>query len=357
MSFYAKKNASGSWSLVSEQYKDGKRVQETVPRDLYKSFGLDPSWGIEEARARVRQLNGKGKIERVSQAGAARRVKFEETVKSVFVNETDAHLFIQRLEEDYSYDKKMVSHWQTCQRIILSLQIDPPDFEDRARAFYGYFRKHKFSLDYSTKLLRMLNLWGKFVCRKRGQPFEPIPKFDAKTRNDINDAYLEKPANRAGGAKPLDPETLSRYSSLFLPGQWEWIYVSVWFGLRPKEVEGKWKITTDGKVDILNVYQTKLRGLKDEDRWKMIPVLYPEQRKALSMLKLGGLKRPLVKTMQSILNDEEYSLYSGRKGFTDLMLDKGQDLEAISAWLGHRTIDRTWRHYKNRKRVQYKKPG
>jgi hypothetical protein len=40
--------------------------------------------------------------------------------------------------------------------------------------------------------------------------------------------------------------------------------------------------------------------------------------------------------------------YAGRKGFADLMLSRGQSFENISTWMGHSTISRKWRSYKNR---------
>jgi hypothetical protein len=42
------------------------------------------------------------------------------------------------------------------------------------------------------------------------------------------------------------------------------------------------------------------------------------------------------------------ALYGGRKGFTDLMLSKGNTIENISIWMGHSTLDRTWRSYKQK---------
>jgi hypothetical protein len=43
-------------------------------------------------------------------------------------------------------------------------------------------------------------------------------------------------------------------------------------------------------------------------------------------------------------------LYGGRKGFVDLMLSKEQTFENISVWMGHSTLDRTWRSYKQRRK-------
>lgn len=44
------------------------------------------------------------------------------------------------------------------------------------------------------------------------------------------------------------------------------------------------------------------------------------------------------------------TLYAGRKGFSDLMLSRGQSFENISIWMGHSTLQRTWRSYKSRRK-------
>jgi hypothetical protein len=48
--------------------------------------------------------------------------------------------------------------------------------------------------------------------------------------------------------------------------------------------------------------------------------------------------------------DRGIDLYEGRKGFSDLMLSRGQALENISIWMGHSPLDRTWRSFKQRRR-------
>jgi integrase len=56
-------------------------------------------------------------------------------------------------------------------------------------------------------------------------------------------------------------------------------------------------------------------------------------------------------------NNGHITLRAGRKGFIDLMLDHGQSLEDISAWLGHQNIEMTWQKYRNKKRVSFKPAG
>jgi hypothetical protein len=60
-----------------------------------------------------------------------------------------------------------------------------------------------------------------------------------------------------------------------------------------------------------------------------------------------------MKTMRKYFG-EGVDLYAGRKGFTDLMLAKGHSLENISVWMGHSTLERTWKSYKNRRRYHFR---
>jgi hypothetical protein len=72
--------------------------------------------------------------------------------------------------------------------------------------------------------------------------------------------------------------------------------LTVWFGLRPKEVDSVknheyWKIEilpTGRKI--LWIYQTKVVALPPEDRWKPIPILFDEQHFALKTLEDGNIK-------------------------------------------------------------------
>ena len=73
----------------------------------------------------------------------------------------------------------------------------------------------------------------------------------------------------------------------------------------------------------------------------------------LSVTLRGGVtKHPLVKTIRRHFG-QEAALYGGRKGFTDLMLNRNQSLEHIAQWMGHSSIERTWRHYKSRHTYHY----
>lgn len=360
-SFFVRKGKRG-WRLIEESWKDGEKSQRAVAREVYSSLGFSFEMTLEQARDRASQLNKLKTIEKKEANGAARRAKFEVLVEAAFIDKTLAMEFAAKLiDENFGNEdneKRLIHQWTATQKLITQLKLEPHNFSDSSKAIYKYFVQQQFSVDYSNRLIRILNLWGSFICRKQNRHFEQLKRPSGQVREAINSSYLSKSSSRPGGSRPLAPRLLAAKQSEFtIPGNYEWLFVTLWLGLRPEEVTNKIEVTTDiNGIKILHVYQSKLTSLKEKDRWKLIPLLFKEQEVALSYLQEGKCKRPLLKTIKRVLG-EGYELYAGRKGFTDMMLDKGQDLEAISAWLGHRTIDRTWRHYKNRNRVQYKKPA
>src|SRR5690606_20909167 len=129
---------------------------------------------------------------------------------------------------------------------------------------------------------------------------------------------------------PLTVEMLEKAKLSLSEEHFNWLKISLWFGLRPNEVDSLKKLNRkdhtspyfekheDGKTDILVVYQSKLRLQKQKDRWKYIPLCEPEQIEMKKIITEGNFKRPLVKTLQLHI-DEELNNYGGRKGFTDLM--------------------------------------
>lgn len=110
----------------------------------------------------------------------------------------------------------------------------------------------------------------------------------------------------------------------------------------------------NGKL-ILWVYQTKLVSVPPRYRWKLIPVIFKEQEEAMKIVQEGKFERPLVKTVRRYFGAYT-TLYGGRKGFTDLMLAQQQEFVHISQWMGHSSIERTWRNYKSRLIVHHSPP-
>ena len=172
-------------------------------------------------------------------------------------------------------------------------------------------------------------------------------------------AYFEK-CGRNGNTQsdPITPKQLQKARTHLKIEHYNWLYLSVWLGLRPQEVDQlkderlvRLQSSVDGKP-ILWVYQTKLVSVPPRYRWKLIPIVFEEQEMALEIIKSGNFHRPWVKTIRKHFS-KHTTLYGGRKGFTDLMLAHHQDFIHISQWMGHSSIERTWKNYKSRRVTHY----
>lgn len=142
-------------------------------------------------------------------------------------------------------------------------------------------------------------------------------------------------------------------------GKWITLNRALQLGLRPQEMRNVTRgdeytfFDSDAEtgLEVLNVLQTKLVNLSEEDQWKRIPVLYPEQRIAADNIKNESLEEPLPKTIKRYTHGNHH-LYAGRKGFGPLMWGLGHDVVEVSSWLGHKSIDRTFRDYMKWQRLK-----
>jgi integrase len=371
--FYVKKNkAPGSWSLYFEHYKAGKRKQEKVEKIAYAEIGLSPTLDVEDARARIRQINKERKIQKDKARRAASNLVEITSLNDHYFPLEDCEEF-QVLIEDENFGseahlKKLISHFKFIQKMVVSLKLSPEAYKENSRLIYRYFVKKQISVSYSTRLVNLLNRWGAFQGKKKGFFYDPVKAPKGTVRSSIADSQKSKSGVRTDlGVRteslPLSPKLLEKSKDNFTnPGHYNWLEISLWFGLRPNEVdslhENKWSINYDRDLDIefLTVYQPKLTSLPDEQRYKHIPVIVDGQRAALETIRSGLFKRPHPKTV-SKHTSEGVTLYGGRKGFVDLMLGYGQKIEDISIWLGHRSIETTWRHYKNKTIIRFTKVG
>lgn len=360
---FEKKDGSFGFKVLHEIFENGRRVNRGIPKDTWHTLGFSPSSSFEEAKARAQQLNALAHLRRheARRARIIERQRIEEVTQSAFLPEP----LVKEFEETRLFGRfpngardKTASYWRAARRVIAELKVEPKDWCFEAVRFYDYFRRKEFSPAYVQKLLRILNLWGSYVARKQEKPFDPIPAPRGVERVRLSDSAKKK-KNKQGNKRsaPLTPSMLEAKRELLKAEHYAWLYLSVWCGLRPVEVDGlkqadTWRVEYEGKTPVLYVYQSKLVALEEEERWKPIPLFLPEQKKVLKLLE-APKKRPLAKTLRSHFG-ERVTTYGGRRGFTDLMLARGQSLEDISVWLGHTTIERTWRSYKNRQRVSFR---
>jgi hypothetical protein len=349
-----------TWKVQIESYVGGKRKTSDLPETEYMRLGFRKDMSLEEAQARRDQLNAQEELKRieVKRAVIAERQHIEDTTSCAFLPPADVSEFEQKELFARGQSPKKASHWRVARRLIRDLKLDPSEWSDSARHFYDWFYKRQDSPSHMQKVMRVLNDWGKFQGRKYKKYFEPVPLPTGNEKSRLWKAYYQK-RERGLESDPISPEKLESVKSSLKKEHYNWLYLSVWFGLRGSEIdsiaEGKhFKIETTEGIPVLHVFQTKLSSLREEDQWKLIPCILPEQLKGIVIIKSGKFTRPGRKVFKSRFTDRT-TTHGGRKNFTDMMLDKGYSLEDISSWLGHTTIERTWKSYKSKKKVRIPK--
>lgn len=379
MAYYVRhllrKKSAPQWKVQYVSYKKSdqregisaempKRTWD-IPKDRWRVLGFHHWMSLREAQARTRQLNAQLQLKRQEEClKKARererdfRLRHEASLPDEFVCEFEARFVLPRgilsPEQRRRCTKRRYTIWHAAERMITTLGIDPSEWFYHINEIYDYFVERRLSLGYVQAILNMANLWGYFISRMLCKPFLPVPRPRGYERQRFIESFYQKESLRRGPSQPITPDHIMNLKDKLNSKNLNWLHVSAWFGLRPQEIDSlkqpcRWKVEilpTGRKV--LWVYQTKIIALPPEDRWKPIPVVCDEQNFALKIIQDGNHKRPLLKTIHQHLG-REYGLYGGRKGFVDLMLSKGHSIENISIWMGHSSLDRTWRSYKNKR--------
>jgi len=370
------KKSCPKWKVQFVSYKkeDAKNSSTEKPKKewdvektKWRSLGFHSLMTLDEARVRAKQLNAQAFLKEQERRTQLRKIEDEQNSKRFdsvlpieFVNEFEKRFISARDSETArGLRKKSRAYtlWKAAQKVIVELQIDPSDWFYSTHEIYDHFHRRRLSLRYTNAILKFVNLWGFFISKKLARPFHPIPVPRGYERQRILEAFYEKDRTSvAVPSKEISPERLDEVQGELNQLNFNWVYLSVWFGLRPQEVDNLkdqklWRVETlaPGRK-LLWVFQTKIIALPPEDRWKPIPIIFEQQEFALRIIESEAFKRPLTKTIRKHFG-QGTTLYGGRKGFADLMLSKGQAFENISIWMGHSTLDRTWKSYKRRKKI------
>lgn len=371
MSYFVKKLATAkrSWKLQFIDYLPGpgdKRKITDIPTTEYLRLGFHYEMSYEDAKNRQHQLNDIEHLKRTEEKRIviAKRIGTEDKTLNAFLNKADVEEFEQAVLYATAADRlaanKIESHWRAAKRILFELKIKPEDWAYQKRRFYEVFSKRRMSPSYAQKLIAIINQWGKFYCRKYRLFFEELPFPTGREKERIADAYFEKDEN-GRVSDPLTPDMLERSKNNLKTEWYRWFYLSVWFGLRPFEVDQllkpssprTWHIGREKGVHYLGVYQTKLMSIPQDKRTKIIPCITPEQEAGLKMIAEGGFKRPShVKHIRPYFG-ENMTLYGGRKGFPQLMRSLGQTIEDYTSWMGHQTMERTFKDYKDKQAINF----
>lgn len=364
--FFIRTRPSGRWYVFHQVYRNGKAIQKALPKESYEALGFQLHWSIAEARTSCKELNKVRAEEKQSIRRAILKSKEVKSLNEYFFPTQLLVLFMEKLElENQGSERhlqKSFSVFKFVQAMCIKLKIKPPEYRDQQKKIFNYFVSKKVSVSYAKRIIAMTNTWGYFQCRMSGQFFEPIPTIKGNTRERIADAQATKVGKntRLGvreQSEPLTEDALKKLKDKAPPALYNFLHLTVYLGLRPEEAislhdEESYKLEDRDGLSILWVYQSKLKSVAKDKRWKLIPLILPEQQECLSIIASGEFKKCSYKYARTFL-PKGTTFYGGRKNFIDMMLSYGQKLEDISMWMGHTSLDTSWKHYKNKKIINF----
>lgn len=359
-------------TAINPNAKSPRKFKD-IPKTDWASHGFHLTMTIDQAKVKAQSLNAIAEVKRWGETKTKIRERIDKDsilecafLPRSFVIEFETEIVFEKIcraSDNVKNKNKVLSHWRAAQKIIAELKMEPSDWEDKKHRFYNHFVKKQMSPSYVQKVLRLLNEWGLFLSKNNKKYFSPIPTPSNSEAQRIADAFYEKtPSGEGEASDPMSPSLLESKKGQLLEQHFNWLYISVWFGLRPHEIDGlvepkNIKVTTNKSGrKLLHVYQPKLITVPKPQRWKVIPLKYKEQNKALELIEAKDFKRPSYKVVHKWFGDG-ITLYAGRKNFTDMMLENGEKFEEVSMWMGHRTLDRTYRDYKDRLKTSYENVG
>lgn len=341
MPYYAEKSGK-TWRLT---YRHGKDKPRNVSKNSDEAIkaGFRPNMTLDEAKLRAHQLQAESWVELKAKKAAQAKAVLERYAKlrSAFLTDEDALQFEREYLEEYKIRR---AHWNTVQRIVVDIGIHPSQWHKQKSRVYEQFKLKRCSANYAKKILRYLNLWGYFLCEKQGKAWMKVPGLPGTWKNK-----LEQHRRPGGASLPLTPAMLEDVKAQLLEEHYNWLYVSVWFGLRPQEVDQLekpsklWYIETHNELGfVLHVFQRKLeeRGVPLDLCWKAIPTIFPEQITAIQIIQTGKLKHPIGKNgkFMSRTFGKGYSHYAGRNNFSGMLRAAGRTPQERKHWMGHLSI-------------------
>lgn len=358
MAYFTKTTRPPKWCV---KYKSATVKERTVKASEWGALGFISGMSREDAdrlceeltksdRGRVLENKRNKILSRLAEEDAIECSRLPPLACQAFQDE----VILKRLsgnDKRRLAKNKLTENWRTCKRLIRKIESPPENWADDAILFYNEFEAMAVSQSYVGKLIRMLNQWGFYISKRNRQPFEPIAKPDRGQNRRLLKAFRER--GRSKKSKPLSPELLETHRAAFKQSEYRWLFISIWLGLRPEEIDIlRYEAFFDPKqnVDVLRVFMPKIVTEDENDSWKLIPLLYFEQKACAEYMKAGDLERPSLAKLHAAFG-KGTGVYGGRKGFQDLMKLKGHDDLVIADWMGHLDVKTTRRSYRNKMRV------
>lgn len=335
------------WSLYF--YDQGKL---SYVREKNWPIGLAKSLSFEQAGGVVKSLNAHERIrkEELTKLKITQRILTDQEKRCAWLpDDVVSHfdrIYLKPRESKPGFDK-LLGQWKLVKAIILDINLDPQDWALEPLPFYDWWKGHPTSLDYMTRVMRLLNRYGYIYARKRGGSFLPVSPPTHQQRTELVDNF-----NGSKKSLPVLEDHLPDFKQKLSPEHYNWVYIAFAFGLRPEEVDllkcpiiDSWK-NWWFESEVLVIYQPKLTRVLKRDRYKRIPIFTEYQKLAKAFIESGMFERPSVRRVRATF-PEGVSLYGARHGFTRYMEKIGQPMNKIQKWLGHRSIKTTEQYYRD----------
>lgn len=354
------------WRKYTKNKKTGEYLAKDrhIPISEYATLGVTTAMSFEQIKAILKKLNiEEDRRQREERRNViALRLAMEKEIECIHLPQP----FVLKFETEHLATRylgnpnrlaKMLKLWSAGQKIIRTVTIPLDKWHRYPEHFFAYFEKHSMSPGYAKNIMSTINMWIDFLGFEQEKHYRQIPTPNSSWRSRVNTAFSE--AGKAKASLPITHEMLVNAKPALTEEQANWVYCTIWAGLRPNEAtalikKSHTKIRYEGDTPILEIYQSKLKNVPNiEDRWKRIPLFLPEQLKILAMIESGKIEEPLAKTLSNRFG-EGHTLYGGRKGFHDLMVTTYEQPELeVVRWLGHRSLDMAMKHYAKKDSVRW----
>lgn len=233
------------------------------------------------------------------------------------------------------------SRWKKAIRIIGTVPTTADEWGFNEELFYNSFAEDRIAPSYLEKILHLINLFGAFVCRREKKLYTPVASPKGFQKQRIIDAF-DSSGKRSYKSAPLTLSQLNKAKPLLSEKKWNWLYISLFLGLRPSEFASLrskelHRVEIVEAEAVLWLYQGKLKQIGKEDRWKQIALLEKEQQDCLRLIEEQNFEEPSLRELHRALGKQMHK-YAGRKGFVLMLLNRGYDMDDISRAMGHKNI-------------------
>jgi hypothetical protein len=337
------------WRVI---WQEGGGKKRAFKKSEFGDTGFANCKTIEQAREVAKTLNSDIKLKREEtkrNALLARQAK-----EDLLTCAALPPAFRVEFEKVFVPNTIRASHWETAKKIIRNVGVAVGDWETKKELFYEQFAGRHYSTSYSNRIRIIVNKWASFLGKKTGMYVEHVPAARGTWANRIRRAYeTHNTSNKNRRRRPsgrLSFELLNEHKERFEKAEYNWLFISIAFGLRPEEMEFSLRTAKKWvrKDDALFVYQPKLERTEPnpKKRWKKIPFKTEEQKTAIKMIMSGEFRKPGVKKMRKIVDNHgrKVTYYGGRKEFYPSMGKRFEKAD-VSKWLGHKNLETAFSFY------------